>query len=329
MRRTVRIGLLAAIIVLATVILLAIELFSSPPLTPYTELTLPASEQESDLQAQWFGVSTLTIGDGETTVMIDGFFSRPSWLSLLFMPLSPDLARIDAALARGQVDRADALLVAHSHHDHAMDSAVVAGKLGARLMGSESTANIGRGGGLGEDQIRVIQHGDVLSLGQFEVRIFETPHSPDPVTPGTIDQPLTPPARLADYRLGENYSFLLNHPQGRILIVPSAHYVPGLFQEVQADVVFLSIGLLGKQPEDFIRSYWKETVQATGAKLVIPIHWDDFSRPLDQPLQALPYLLDDMEASMTQLMELAQTDGVAIRLMPLAVPVQLTTPEAP
>lgn len=322
MNRLTRIGLLIAVVIGALLSLVAVQLFFAPSLAPYSSLTLSQEERtEGRLTAQWFGVSTLYFSDGEHSILVDGFFSRPGWLTLLLGKLAPDQARIDAGLARGGLERADVLLVAHSHHDHAMDSPVVAEKLGALLVGSESTANIGRGGGLGDDRILVVRHGDVLNLGQFEIRFFETPHSPNAITPGAIEEPLTPPARLSAYRLGENYSYLLNHPRGRILIVPSANHVPGLFKDIEADVVFLSIGLLGKLPEDFIRSYWQEVVEVTGAKLVIPIHWDDFSRPLDKPLKPLPYLLDDMEASMKQLLALARADGVEIRLMPVADPI--------
>lgn len=82
-------------------------------------------------------------------------------------------------------------------------------------------------------------------------------------------------------------------------------------------MVFLGIGGLGKQPEDFTRSYWNEVVTKTKAKLVIPIHWDNFGRSLDEPLRPLPYFMDDMRRSMAVLQDLAKSDGAAIRFAPL------------
>ena len=117
---------------------------------------------------------------------------------------------------------------------------------------------------------------------------YPDPHSPKPFYPGTLTQPLQLPAKLSDYKLGSNYSFLLRHPQGNILIVPSANFIRGLFKDERAEVVFLGIGVLGKQSDEFIQTYWNEVVRATGAKLVIPIHWDDFTRSLDEPLRPLP-----------------------------------------
>jgi hypothetical protein len=42
------------------------------------------------------------------------------------------------------------------------------------------------------------------------------------------------------------------------------------------------------------------------------IHWDDFFRPLDRPLRALPYAGDDLDATMRVLVPLAERDGVTL-----------------
>ena len=49
----------------------------------------------------------------------------------------------------------------------------------------------------------------------------------------------------------------------------------------EADVAYLGVGQLGIQSDDYIETYWRETVRATGARRVVLIHWDDFFRPLD------------------------------------------------
>ena len=57
-----------------------------------------------------------------------------------------------------------AVVPVHTHFDHAMDSAVVAQRTGATRVGGESTANVGRGGGLPADRIRVVGDGEVDPL---------------------------------------------------------------------------------------------------------------------------------------------------------------------
>jgi L-ascorbate metabolism protein UlaG (beta-lactamase superfamily) len=322
MKRPLRIVAAALGVILIASAALIFWQTRSPSFEPYASLTLPVAPGAPNgaIRARFFGTTTLLIDDGETSLMVDGFFSRPPFTAVLFGKIAPDEARIDRALQRGQVKKVDALLVAHSHYDHALDSAVVARKTGALLVGSVSTANIGRGASVGEDRIRIVKNGDSIRFGAFEVVFYETPHSPRPAFPGEIEQPLRAPAKSSDYKLGTTYSFLLRHPRGNVLIVPSANYLPGRFDGIGANVVFLGIGTLGKQTEEFMRTYWNEVVKKTGATLVVPIHWDDFSRSLDEPPRPLPYLADDMSRSMAVLERLARADGVTIRFAPLFEP---------
>lgn len=275
------------------------------------------------LSVTFFGTSTVLISDGKNAVMTDGFLSRPSWLQLIFARLQSDKAEIDFALGRAKVEKVDAILVAHSHHDHAMDSGLVAQKTKAIVYGSASTLNIARGQKTPETQLRLIKTGQPWEAGGFKITAFETPHSPDPINVGDIDWPLDAPARLSAYKLGENFSFLLEHRLGNVLIVPSANYKPHVFDGVHAPVVLLGIGLLGKQSAEFTERYWDEVVRKTGAKLVLPIHWDDFARSLREPLVPLPRFMDNMAVALERLQALAKRDGVTIRFLPALQAVKL------
>lgn len=267
------------------------------------------------LRATFFGTSTLSLSDGVNTIMIDGFFSRPSWWRLLLGKLSPDADEIDFALSKAP-RKIDAIFVAHSHHDHAMDSGVVAIKTGAIVYGSESTLNVARGQLTPEEQLRPLAAGTPTQIGQFRVTAHETPHSPEPLNVGFISEPVKTPARLSAYRLAENFSFYVEHPLGKILIVPSANYTPHAFDGIKADMVVLGIGTLGKQSADFAATYWSEVVRKTGAKLVFPIHWDDFTVSLRYPLAPLPIILDNVPVGLSRIKALADLDGVSVRFLP-------------
>ena len=82
----------------------------------------------------------------------------------------------------------------------------------------------------------------------------------------------------------------------------------------RAGVAFLGVGGLGVHDELYLREYWEHTVRAVGARRVVLIHWDDFFRPLDRPLRALPYAGDDLDVSMRVLAGLAGRDGVTLHL---------------
>ena len=324
MKRSIKAALILLAVAVTVIGILAYRQLSHPSLAPYASLELPSTPPAPGrLIARFLGVATVLLDDGETAIMTDGFFSRPGKWRLLTGKIAPDNTRIDAALRRANVSRLAAVLVAHSHHDHAMDSAAVARRTGALLIGSESTANIGRGEGFPEASIRVVSGGESFSLGRFKITVVKSPHSPGMLFAGEIGAPLHAPANASDYREGGNYSYLVEHDGRGILVHASTNVSPGIFKGVRADIVFLGIAVLGKQSDQFADDYWREVVRTTGAKLVIPIHWDDFTLPLDQPLKPMPPLMDKFDRSLQTVQRLAQTDQVAVRLMPLFEPVDM------
>jgi L-ascorbate metabolism protein UlaG (beta-lactamase superfamily) len=61
-------------------------------------------------------------------------------------------------------------------------------------------------------------------------------------------------------------------------------------------------------------AYWREVVQATGARRVVLVHWDDFWKPLDEPLVPMPRLMDNFDVSMQFLLERARLTGVEVQI---------------
>ena len=137
----------------------------------------PAAPESDDgaLSATWLGVTTVLIDDGDTQILIDGFFSRPSLADgLLRRPVVNDAAIINYALHEFDMRRLAAVIPVHSHFDHAMDAGAIAKRTKASVLGSESTANIARGAGVLEDQIVVASTGETYQFGEFKVRLLES-----------------------------------------------------------------------------------------------------------------------------------------------------------
>ncbi|SDX27770.1 L-ascorbate metabolism protein UlaG, beta-lactamase superfamily [Amycolatopsis xylanica] len=268
--------------------------FSRPDLSPYPR------EKPSDgsLRVTFLGVSTLLFDDGETAIMTDGFFSRPGKLKALTSKIGPNRAVVTRSLERAGVSELAAVIAVHSHYDHAMDTPLVASLTGAQVIGSTSTANIALGQGLPADRIQTPAHGEPLKFGRFTVTLLPSEHSPKPVAPGVISEPLTPPARLGAYEMGECYTVHIGYDDRGIVVNGSAGWVPGALDGYEAEVVYLGIGGMGKQSDEFRSTLWREIVATVGARKVVPIHWDDFFRPLDRPLVPLPYFADDLTKSM-------------------------------
>jgi L-ascorbate metabolism protein UlaG (beta-lactamase superfamily) len=278
--------------------------------------SVPAADSDAPLTVTWLGVSTLLIDDGASALMTDGFFSRPSLARVGAGKVAPSPARVDGSLARVGVKRLEAVVPVHTHFDHALDSALVADRTGAQLVGGESAANIGRGYGLDEGRLVVAGSGLPIRLGAFDITLVGSRHSPPDRFPGTIDQPVVPPVRAAAYRCGEAWSTFVHHRPSdrRVLIQGSAGFVKGALSGHRADVVYLGVGQLGVQPESYVTDYWAETVRTVEARRAVLVHWDDFFRPLSKPLRALPYVADDLDASLRILSGLAERDGVALEM---------------
>ncbi len=240
----------------------------------------------------FLGVATLLIDDGETRLMTDGFFTRPSLWATAVGRIAPDPAVIGRVLDRAAIDRLDALFVVHSHYDHAMDAPEVARRTGALLFGSESTANVARGWGLGADRFRVVHPNEPMRFGRFTVTMIPSRHFPHGMAMGDITAPLVPPARSTDYREGGSFSVLVEHPLGSLLVQGSAGWVDGALAGRHADVVLLGIAGMAGKGEAYMDGYYRNVVDAVGARCVIPIHFDDFTLPLDDALEPLPHLLD-------------------------------------
>ena len=284
-----------------------------PDLTSYAGRFDVAPAGPDGLAATFLGVASLLLDDGTTQVLTDGFFSRPRFREVALGKISPDRDRVGSGLARAGAERLAVVLPVHSHYDHAQDSALVAELTGARLLGGESTANLGRGHGLPDAQITVAASGDSLTFGAFTLTLIESHHCPPDRSPGPIRTPLRPPARAKDYRCGEAWSILVQHDTGRsALLQGSAGYVAGALEGHRAEVAYLGVGQLGIQDDDYVTAYWQETVRALGVRRVVLTHWDDFFRPSDQPLRALPYAVDDLDRSLRLIDDLASRDGVTV-----------------
>lgn len=271
------------------------------------------------LTARWLGTTAVLLDDGAHAVMVDPFFTRPRGFGRLVLnrTIAPDEALISDWLTRAGVSKLDAVMVSHSHYDHAMDAGVVARLTGATLVGSASTLNIGRGAGLPEAQLRLARPGEALAFGPYEVTFVESRHAgaSGGVPTGDIVAPLVPPARYYDYKQGGAWSIFIAHPQGRVLHHGSAGFVPGALGNFRADVVFLGVALL---PE--LAPYLAEVVDAVGARRVVPIHWDDFTRGLDEPLRPFPLVvrLDRFFERMAE-----QRRDIAVQTLELNRPVSL------
>ena len=250
----------------------------------------------------WLGVSTLLFDDGETQILVDGYFSRPSLVDILLnRPVSNDAAMINYALDEYRMRRLAAIIPAHSHFDHAMDIGAIANRTSASILGTPSSIEIARGAGVPDDQITLIEDGRSYEFGQFAVTLLRSSHAPigwggSIPYAGTIDEPLTLPQPVSAMREGGSLTVVVAHPQGTALVQASAGFADEALTGISADVVLLGVGGLKSLGRDYAEKYWQATVTSTGARSVYPIHFDDFTRPFGEVVPG-PRFLGDLEVT--------------------------------
>ena len=263
------------------------------------------------LRLKWLGTASILIEDGETTLLIDPYFSRPSFATMFTKKVEPQEKTIKYWLEVLGIKKVDAILVSHSHIDHVLDVPSIAKKTDADILGSASTAYIAQGGNVEDVRIRTVEFDTPYTYGKFTIRFIKSKHGG--LLPATrVTSPVVPPVWTFNYGMGEAYSILIEHPQGTLLHHASAGFILGALENYKADTVLLGIAMRPK-----LRDYITNVVEAVGAKSVIPIHWDDFSQPLTRKMRPLPAIaMDDFFEDMQE-----HYPDIKLRSLPFNVPV--------
>lgn len=118
------------------------------------------------------GVTTVLVRTGHTRILLDPFFSRPQYG--VEGATAEGIALAAELLAAAGAAELDAILVGHSHFDHAVDVGAVALKTGATVYGSQTTCLIAQAQGLPAD--RCVTFDGAFSVGSVAISAVRTPH---------------------------------------------------------------------------------------------------------------------------------------------------------
>lgn len=239
------------------------------------------------LSLRYLGVSGYAVSDGTTTVLLDPTPTRPAPLTLLGGPLQADLA-----LQAQQCPKADAILVNHTHYDHALDVPAIALRTGALVVGSQSTVNLARSRGVPPERLRVVKPGDHLVVGAFTIDVQSSRHTDI----AGISQPMAGvvaadagPLWFWQYALDGALSYRLEARGTSLWFHPTSTFAQGEIGGLRADT--LIVGVTGE----------KQTAQKVAGLLaevqprrVLPTHYDNFFQPWEKGLAKMPGL--DLDA---------------------------------
>jgi len=244
-----------------------------------------AIANSGELSITWYGSTTLKLSDGKSSLLFDPFFTRPTLTDIvLFRDTTSDKKKIKKWFLNDLDNPLDGIIVSHTHYDHVLDLVVLQEMTGAQVYGGNSTYNILKGGAREKSYIK-ISVGEVINIGAYKISVLPSKHSHHiagiTFFDGLISSPLKLGSSIFNYKTGESFSFLIEHPFGNIYFNPSARITEDLKKSELPKIDILIQGIIKrKSTEDLIEN----VVDELKPSIVIPVHFDDFFIPLNEGL---------------------------------------------
>ena len=249
------------------------------------------------LRLTHFGAAGWSITDGRTLVLLDPYLSRLRFQGRPYGASAAasvpddtrppvgmdDVPRCDTGTIDARVQAAHYILLSHSHFNHCMDVPHIATRTGATVIGTESTANVARAGGVPEAQILTVRGGEDYDFGALSVRVIPSLHSALSgkryFQSGTIPRGAGP-LRLSDYVEGGTLAYLVRFGRRQMLAFGSMNYVEREVAGLRPDVVLVAAA----RPRREIHDYTGRLLRALGRpRVVVATHWDNQGLPWGAP----------------------------------------------
>lgn len=271
-----------------------------------------AAPSTSELELIFLGTGGIYLQHGEQALLGDPFFSNPpitDWVLMRESPVRSDV--IDRYLP--PLEAVKAILVAHVHHDHAMDVPYIAAKTDPQVpvLGSETLRNTlfsaldpNRLIALNAKASGLEKTGEWVQVNQF-IRILPilSGHAPHlfgrVLNSDAVQSPLpSVPKTVVDWESGQALSFVIDflqagQPKFRIFYQSSAADAPdGLPPAwLLQDGKKVDLALLGIANQRRLQEYPIALLQALQPQQVVLIHWelfwDEYSQQVTRPLPGL------------------------------------------
>lgn len=233
------------------------------------------------LDLEWLGTSGFRLTCEGTSILIDPYVSRLPVRDLL---LRRATRPSHTAIARHIGDPVNAILIGHTHFDHALDTPLIARRDRARVYGSRSMRNLMGVYGLADLAVEVEPY-VTYDIGPFAVTFVPSVHSklvlglrvpyPGDICCAHFDD-LVPQA----YACGRVYGIHIEVAGVTFYHQGSADLVDDAVRHRGVD--FFLAGIAGR---GFTDRYTQRILRALEPRVVVPHHYDDFFQPLTGPMR--------------------------------------------
>ncbi|HDP25125.1 MAG TPA: MBL fold metallo-hydrolase [Deltaproteobacteria bacterium] len=228
--------------------------------------------------ARWLGAAGVELLRGDDIILIDPYLSRSRKFEVFFTHLKPKKPHIRAYLT-GIQGTVRAVIVGHTHFDHALDIPELAGTFTCTVYGSRSMKTLLSLSGLPSlgrvctphESIALFEEARLTMLPSRHGLVFlgRVPYR------GEIDPGLPVPLRAHQYRLGDMMMPVTRFGDITFVHAGSANWIESEVDIHSCDVLFMCVPGWKKSP-----SYTREFLDRLRPSVIIPFHYDDFTTEL-------------------------------------------------
>jgi len=252
-----------------------------------------ATDERGKIQVRWTGAAGIEITKDRKTILIDPYHSRLGKREAFFKRLVPRPGVIEKYLETlpGELS---AVIVGHTHFDHALDVPEIAKRFDGPIVGSRSLETLltlhhmpGRVT-IPEGCKEIDLPGDatvtMIPSAHGLVAFGRAPYA------GDIDPGGSVPLRARQYRHGKVAMAKLKVGPVTFVHAGSGNLVESALEGHRCDVLFMCVPGWKKVPR-----YCTRLPDLLRPEVIIPFHFDDFSAPMKENGDAPALLFQDMK----------------------------------
>ncbi len=264
------------------------------------------------LNITWTGAAGLQFETDKETILIDPYHTRVDIFNTLLGPISTDTAAVNSRLP--DMEKIAAVIVGHTHSDHALDVPYIASRSACSVVGSASMDTLMN---LCEmpGRVRVCSGGETVSVGDgASVTMIRSTHGLVALGKvpfqGEIRPTSTLPMKASGYRVGTVFAPRLQIEGTTFLHVGSANFIEEEMEGHTCDVLFLCVPGWKKR-----KGYPQRLIEMTQPQTIVLFHYDDFSKPhkMGKRTRRLPF------TDIKGMMKAIKTHSPQLRVMVLEI----------
>lgn len=245
------------------------------------------------LKVCWTGAAGVEISLGTKTFLIDPYLSRRDKFSVFFKALVSD-RRVLRSFGEKYESGIDGIVVGHTHFDHALDVPGIVPFCRGRVVGSQSLGTLLALHGINK-RVDVCHGGEKVDLGGgVSVTMIKSFHGRVMLGrvpwPGEIGLNNHLPMKAMDYTMGTMFMPKMETGGTTILHAGSAGFDMDSLAGHTCDILFMCVPGWQRSPD-----YVERLPQLVKPGIIVPFHYDDFTRPLgsEPGFPLLPFLQMD------------------------------------